>query len=254
VGDGGDASTYILGTEERRRLELLEQCLDPITVRSLAATRGCLEVGAGAGSVARLLCERVGPAGRVAAVDLDTRFLEGLGHENLDVHSQDVVAKGLPDGDYDLVHARMLLMHLPTRENFLEELAAAVRPGGWLLIEDCDFFPVLPLSDGLYSRMWATATAAFGIAGVATTLGRQLPGLFDGAGLEAVEARCEVPIFRGGTVFSEMLKVSLVQLRALMLANGFTEDELGECDRVMADPTQWLSGFAIYSVRGRRPQ
>jgi SAM-dependent methyltransferase len=253
VGDG-----YIIGTEERRRLELLEQCLDPITIRSLDAIGvkpgwRCLEVGAGGGSVARNLCERVGSGGRVAAVDLDTRFVEELGYGNLDVHRQDVVADGIPGDAYDLVHARMLLMHLPTRDKFLEELAATLRPGGWLLIEDSDFFPVVSLTDGLYGRMWTAASAGFDAANVATTLGRRLPELFDQAGLEAVEAVCEVPVFRGGTAFSQMFMASLVALRALMLASGFSETDLDEIERLMADPTQWFTGFAIYSVRGRMP-
>src|SRR5918999_4558163 len=110
-------STYILGTEERRRLELLEQCLDPITTRSLDAIGveagwRCLELGGGGGSVTRMFCDRVGPGGRVTAVDLDTRFLEELGRENLEVQCRDVVADGLPGDAYDLIHARLLLMHL----------------------------------------------------------------------------------------------------------------------------------------------
>ena len=258
MGENSGASTYILGTEERRRLELLEQCLDPMTTRSLDAIGvepgwRCLEVGAGAGSVARMLCARVGPSGRVAAVDLDTRFLEDLGHENLDIHQQDVVTDGLPGDAYDLVHARMLLMHLPTREKFLEELAAMLRPGGWLLIEDLDIFPVLSLTDGLYRRMWTTTIAAFDSLNVATTLGRKLPELFERAGLEAVEPVCQVPVFHGGTAFSDMLTASMVQLRPLMVASGFSEADLDELARLMADPTQWLTAFAIYSVRGRAP-
>ena len=84
MGDNGGSTgeeAYLLGREERRRLELLEQCLDPMTTRSLDAIgveKGwrCLELGGGAGSITRMLCERVGPAGRVTAVDLDTRFLD----------------------------------------------------------------------------------------------------------------------------------------------------------------------------------
>ncbi|MCA1843512.1 MAG: class I SAM-dependent methyltransferase [Actinobacteria bacterium] len=125
--DGGPA--YVLGTEERRRLELLQRCLDPLTERSLDAIGvkpgwRCLELGGGGGSVTRMLCDRVGPTGRVTAVDLDTRFLDELDSEHLDVERRDVVADGLPGFDYDLIHARYLLMHLPTRDQFLEQRVA----------------------------------------------------------------------------------------------------------------------------------
>ena len=251
-------TSYILGTEERRRLELLEEYLDPITARSLDAIGiepgwRCLEVGAGGGSVARMLCDRVGPSGRVVAVDLDTRFLEELGHENLDVHCRDVVADGLPGAGYDLVHARYLLMHLPTREKFLGELAAALRPGGWLLVEDGDAFPLGALVDGLYAEFWRSMIAAFQAAGADPHFARQLPALFDRAGLEAVEATCEVPVFRGGTLMADLFKTSVPQVRSAVLAAGATEAQLDDALRLTDDPTQWFTIFATLSVRGRAP-
>jgi SAM-dependent methyltransferase len=249
-------SDYILGTEERRRLELLEQCLDPITTRSLDAIGvapgwRCLEVGGGGGSVTRMLCERVGPTGRVAAVDLDTRFLDELGHPNLDVHRRDVEADGLPGDGYDLIHTRMLLIHLPTREKFLEEMVAALRPGGWLLVEELDVFPITALAEGLYAEVWNTVIAAFDTANMATTFGRELPNLFDRAGLEDVEPICHVPVFRGGTVYADVTTTTIAQLRPLILAAGATEGQLDEFARLIDDPTQWFHHFAIYSVRGR---
>lgn len=258
MGEDSGASTYILGTEERRRLELLEQCLDPITTRSLDAIGveagwRCLELGGGGGSVTRMLCDRVGPAGRVAAVDLDTRFLEEIDAENLDVHRQNVLTDGLPGDAYDLVHARMLLMHLPTREKFVDEMAAVLRPGGWLLVEDMDVFPFQTLADGIWAEVWGTMINAFDTLNVAATLGRQLLGLFDRAGLEEVEPICEVPIFRGNTHFTEMFLTSIAQLGPLITALGITDEQLAELRRVFADPTQWFSGFAVYSVRGRAP-
>ena len=85
-------STYLFEhtwEQGRRRLDLLEQVFDPGTFDHLArlplaAGSRCLEVGAGAGSVARWLCGRVGPGGRVVATDLDTEFLETLTEANLE--------------------------------------------------------------------------------------------------------------------------------------------------------------------------
>ena len=258
MGDDGGASAYILGTEERRRLELLEQCLDPITIKSLDAIgvdRGwrCLEVGGGGGSVTRMLCERVGPAGRVEAVDLDTRFLEEIQHGNLDVFRQDVVADGLPGDGYDLIHARMLLVHLPTREKFLGELVAALRPGGWLLVEELDVFPIAALAEGLYAEVWKAIITAFESGNMATSFSRELPALFDRVGLEEVEPICHMPVYRGGTPWAHVNTASIPQLRPLILAAGATEAQLDEFARLMEDRTQWFHHFAIYSVRGRTP-
>ncbi|HEV8625235.1 MAG TPA: methyltransferase domain-containing protein, partial [Acidimicrobiia bacterium] len=213
----------------------------------------CLELGAGAGSVAQILCRRVGPAGRVVAVDLDTRFLEELREENLDVDRRDVLAGGLPGDAYDLVHARALLMHLPTREKLVGEMAATLRAGGWLLVEDLDTYPLQTLAEGVYADVMHKAIAAFHAANAASTFGRQLPALFDAAGLEDVEAFCEVMTYRGGSPAAQLIMASMDQMRPPLLAVGATEDQLDDMRRVLADPANWFAGFAVYSVRGRVP-
>src|SRR5918911_3842606 len=142
-------STYVFDQawqREATRLGSLQALLAPATQRHLAA-RGvgpgwrCLEVGAGAGSIACWLADRVGPGGHVVATDLDTRFLERHARPNLDVRRHDVVHDPLETDAYDLVHARALLEHLPERDQVLPRLIAALRPGGWLVVEDIDFEP-----------------------------------------------------------------------------------------------------------------
>ena len=69
--------------EERDRLASIERMLDPITVHRLESIGikdgwRCLEVGAGGGSIAEWLCDKVGPHGSVVATDLQTKFLEAL--------------------------------------------------------------------------------------------------------------------------------------------------------------------------------
>ena len=41
-------------------------------------------------------------------------------------------------GTFDLVHARLVLVHVPDRARALATMVAALRPGGWLLVEDAD--------------------------------------------------------------------------------------------------------------------
>src|SRR5437762_3803295 len=63
------------------RLQRLEAIEDPGTIAVLekagvAPGWTCLELGAGAGSIAYWLAERVGKGGRVVAADLDPRLLD----------------------------------------------------------------------------------------------------------------------------------------------------------------------------------
>jgi SAM-dependent methyltransferase len=244
----------------RRRLTLLEELYDHITIRSLERVGvkpgwRCLEVGPGAGSITRWLCERTGPTGQVVAVDLDTRFVDELAatEDALEVHQQDIVADGLPGGEYDLIHARMVLIHIPARLQVLEAMAAALRPGGWLVIEDGDVFPSQVLAGGVYAELWATMVSAFTTVGMHPTWGRELPGIFDRLGLEEVDAECDTGFHRGGGTYPEVLTVSLTQMRPLMLAAGATEAQLDAVGPMMADPTQWFPGWGLMCVRGRAP-
>ena len=128
---------------ERERLALLTQFADPITARRLTDLGvgpgwRCLDVGAGSGTVARWLAGRVGAEGRVVATDMSPRFLGGHGLPNLEVRRHNILEDDLEAAHYDLVHCRALLMHLPDPIGALRRLVDAVRPGGWLLVEEAD--------------------------------------------------------------------------------------------------------------------
>src|SRR5262252_2571366 len=136
-------------TQTPARFAALATIFDPGTVRHLmtigvADGWHCLEVGGGGGSIASWLCDRVGPTGRVIATDIDTRFLETLDKNNLEVLRHDLVTDPLPQGRFDLVHTRLVLMHLPEREQVLARLAAALKPGGWLVAEEFDSLLMRP--------------------------------------------------------------------------------------------------------------
>src|SRR3974377_763503 len=144
-------NTYVFDQgwqKERDRLSGIESLFDSYAPRRLA-DRGvrdgwhCLEVGFGAGGVALWLAERVGRTGRVVAVDLDPRFLDGHGRANLDVRKHDIVTDPLEEAAFDLAHARAVLDHIPDRQCALERMISAVRPGGWLVLEAGDFGGVM---------------------------------------------------------------------------------------------------------------
>src|SRR6266508_3634523 len=93
--------------QARERLALLEEGLDPGTIRHLERLEvgpgwHCLEVGAGGGSIAAWLCERVGPTGRVVATDIDTRFVRALAYPRLETRQHNIVTDALEHGVFDL--------------------------------------------------------------------------------------------------------------------------------------------------------
>ena len=241
----------------RHRLTLLEQCFDAGTIRrlqSLGVQSGwrCLEAGAGAGSITRWLCSQVGPTGRVLAVDLDTRFLDHLDEPNLDVAQMDLRTDELPRNAFDLVHARALLMHVPQREQILDALVAAVRPGGVLLVEDADHFPVPAAESTLHAEVFEAFFDSAVHAGMAKDWARRLPTELHCRGLRDVWADCEAPLFEGGSVDSEFWRLTVAQARDLVVAEGISPQRLDEWDRQLGEPGRWFPSMAIVAACGRR--
>ena len=78
----------------------------------------CLEVGGGSGSVAAWMADRVGPSGYVLVTDIDPRFMEGSAYRrpaHMELRRHDIGTDPLPEQAFDLIHARLVLMHVPRR-------------------------------------------------------------------------------------------------------------------------------------------
>jgi SAM-dependent methyltransferase len=128
---------------ERERLGMLAAARDPKTFSVLEqvgidAGMHVLELGAGAGTVSAWLAERVGAEGRVMSTDIDLQFHAEM-PENVIVRQHDIENDSLPAEHFDVVHARAVLQHVPTRAAVIEKLVGALKPGGWLVLEDGQF-------------------------------------------------------------------------------------------------------------------
>jgi ubiquinone/menaquinone biosynthesis C-methylase UbiE len=104
----------------------------------------CLEIGGGGGPITSWLCSRVGGTGRVLATDIEPRFLQAPLFPNLEVWLHDIGKEPLPTGEFDLVHARLALIDLTGRESALKRMVAALKPGGWIVVEESDDLSFLP--------------------------------------------------------------------------------------------------------------
>ena len=250
---------------ELNRLRLLESIFDPTTTRhleSIGVSEGwrCLEVGAGAGSVSRWLATRVGPTGKVVAMDIDTRFLTGISLPNLEIYQHDIL-KGDEEVDrFDLVHCRALLQNLSEPQKGAERMATAVRPGGWLLIEEFDYGSVLSADATNPSASSFTTTiralcAFLRRAGIADAyFGRQVPGILEHLGFVDVDQEGWSRVYHGG---EPMARFSAGTLRATskhMIASGFlTQEQHDNAQQMFLDPAFIYPGLTMFAAWGRRP-
>ncbi|MBW4718441.1 class I SAM-dependent methyltransferase [Saccharothrix obliqua] len=247
------------GVHAREQFRLLAEAYDPLTLDRLARTGvragwRCLEVGAGGGSVAHWLAWRTGS---VLATDLRPEHVPPA--PGLTTVRHDVVRDPLPEGEFDLVHARLVLAHLPERDAVLRKLVRALKPGGWLQVEDFDksYGPVLVAPDdeaaARYEAYLAAKERVFAAAGSDGEWGRKAAASMVAAGLVDVDPVPVTQPWRAGSPAVRLLVHHTHHLRDRLTAAGMTDDDLRRVRDVLADPGFRASSCVVYSVQGRRP-
>jgi SAM-dependent methyltransferase len=228
---------------ERERLAAIEAGLDPFTLECLAKIGvgegwRCLEVGAGGGSITAWLCGRVGPNGKVVATDLQTQFLEAIDAPNLEVRKHDITKEEFEPAAFDLVSARKVLEHLPEPSAALRRMAAAVRPGGWLLVEDTDLASFLRVSfphRARFERAYAKFLEALKSAGFQPTLGVRLGDELRAIGLHEVWLKGITGEWTaaGDHPVGKVYWMTIERMRERMVQAGLLTNE--EVDQLLAD-------------------
>ena len=246
----------------RARLAALADVYDPDTIRHLLATGvtdgwRCLEVGGGLGTITRWLSHRVGPTGYVLTTDIDTRFLETLGLANVEVRQHDIIAGPLPDRTFDLAYARLVLQHLSDPDAALDRMTAALKPGGWLVIEDFEVLPAVPGSDEQADRVSRTAAAMRRVtaaAGADQRLGVSLSTRLRARGLLHVNTEGRMRLCRGNTAAARLARLNFEQFREPMLATGQLTIEQFNADvaRLDDEEYEWRSPI-LWTASGQRP-
>jgi ubiquinone/menaquinone biosynthesis C-methylase UbiE len=198
VGDN-----YVLATGDRgaARLELLDEVYGAST-RAACEERGLAEgwrvadIGCGTGQVSCWFGERVGPSGRVSALDVSADQLAfgraravTSGLHNVTFVEGSVYEPGLPRGAFDLAFCRFLLCHLQRPADALAQMAALLRPGGVLVVQDMvmsSMFTDPPTRT--YARFVELAAQVGEALGVDYDIGRKLFGMFRMLGLGDLSA------------------------------------------------------------------
>jgi SAM-dependent methyltransferase len=269
-------SRYMIrgGLEGRERLRVLARAMRPTTTALLDRVGvesgwSCLDAGCGGGDVTLELARRAAPDGRVLGVDIDESKLElaraeaeaeGLG--NVTYEARDLSAETSSE-QFDLVYARFLVTHLPDGVDAVRRLAAAVRPGGLLALEDVDFegsfcYPPSAAYDVFVDIYVRTAVARGGDP----LVGRRLPWLVLAAGCEDVDVSVVHPVGRRTDGWERDVKLlvplTLENIADAAVAEGIaTRVEIDaaaqELDALVDDPGALLSVPRIVQTVGRVP-
>lgn len=246
------------GRSAEARYRELSRLYDENTIRHielLGIDRGwsCLEVGGGGGSIASWLCARVGVCGRVLATDLDPRFLQELSYGNLEVRRHDIRTEGLPKGEFDLAHARLVLIHLPHREIALRRMIDALKPGGWIVVEEFDTLTFLPdpvVSPGEANlRVRQAFDEALTARGIDLHCGRLLAHELKANGLVRIGVEATASLWGGKSTGTRLTTINFEEMREPMVSSGLISPEefdadlkrIDEEDFLMPSPMMWTA-------------
>ena len=249
---------------EGDRFGALEKLFDAGTIQ-LLSERGvaegwhCLEVGAGRGSIAAWLSERVGPTGRVIATDLNTRFLDTLQRPNLEVRRHNIITDPLPEDEFDLVHVRLVLMHLPERDAVLGRLIKALKPGGWVIDEEFDSLSLRANPDvNPREAVLGTSFAMYRVMaerGAELRFGRLLYERLRSLGLDEVGANARLSMGSGGSAAASFQRFNYCRFRDAMIAGDRIRPEDFERDLQRLDDPDWMTLTpTLWSAWGRRAE
>ena len=208
-----DASDgYVLGRSdaETRRLIVQHQLYGPftrqfLTAAGITAAMKVLDVGSGAGDVALLLADLVGPQGQVIGVDVNAEILQlarsrvqAVGWTTVTFHPGDIMELDL-DRDFDAVAGRWVLQYTPDPVALLRRARNWLRPGGIVAFQEIDLsspprgYPTGPLHEQVVR--WTTPPP--GAPGPDPQMGLKLFKTFLQAGLPAPQLRRDLPVGGG---------------------------------------------------------
>jgi SAM-dependent methyltransferase len=192
--------SYMLGrtAAEERRLQRQAVLYGPGTrllfdAAGISAGMKVLDLGSGAGDVAMLVAEMVGPSGTIVGVDQNPTVLEtarrrvtAAGHTNITFVVGDLHEVSLDD-DFDAVVGRAILMYLRDPAAVLRRMLRHLRAGGVAAFYEFDctvpgiVYPPSAIGEQVYR--WITQGVAY--SGAECAMGMKLHQVFLDAGLEA---------------------------------------------------------------------
>jgi 2-polyprenyl-3-methyl-5-hydroxy-6-metoxy-1,4-benzoquinol methylase len=244
---------------EYERLDLMSKILDPWTrgyLDALGVGPGwrCLELGGGNGSITEWLAGRVGPSGAVTSLDINTTLLQLVPDQNVTVRQCDVRTDDLPTG-FDLVMCRAMLHQISQHADaVLAKMAASLKPGGWLFIQEPDFHLAPTTEPQQWADVWAGILEWGTTQGVDWFIGRRLPSVVAGLGLDVPQAKTDVQNIRGRDRGALYFQLFFAEVRDRVIASGHVDAAaFAAANALLADPTSWTQCWMMTAMWARKP-
>jgi SAM-dependent methyltransferase len=271
------ANEYAWGSsdQERQRLASQGDLLRPATERLFRAAgigpgARVLDCGSGGGDVSVIVAELVTPSGEVLGIDRDAAQVEAatlrvkeLGLTHVRFEKSDLASP--PDGPFDAIVGRLVLMYQPDVEAVLGTLVDRLASGGVMAFMEYDLnppdAPIMWPRSPLLEQLVHWIDAVWEVLGNQTRMGTRLPSLLRSAGLEPqLPYELTGAVLTGDEAVLKFLMTMIVGISPVLTGHGIaTEQEVDTnnfAERVRADlgpdPVLVVSGPSL-AVWARKP-
>jgi ubiquinone/menaquinone biosynthesis C-methylase UbiE len=267
------ADQYFLGHSsiEQRRLqqqagELAEESSRLFDQIGLAQGSRAIEIGCGPQGCLELLASRVGPTGSVVGVELSElavqlarEFLSERRINNVEVRQGNAADTGLPRESFDLATARLVLVNIPEPEKIVCEMAALVRPGGFVALHEADWIahvcdPPIPSWDRLKQVLHTYSERK----GMDLYIGRRVARMLRNAGLVDVQVQPVIHIYGPDNSRRPIFLQFVNNLRDRIIAEGLISEadfaeSVNSLERHLDDPETLVVSHLFLQAWGRKP-
>jgi SAM-dependent methyltransferase len=173
----------------------------------------------------------------------------------MEVRQHDIRTDPLESDTFDLAHCRTLLMHLPEPLMAVRRMVAALKNGGWLLVEEPEYSSfraidakhplaaTLNLRREILQRMIARSPA------YDPYIGCRLRSLLEEAGLTHIGNQGVIEVERGGELHAQ---AQCASLQAFVQIGVMSQAECAELQKAFSDPTLSFITPTMFAGWGKR--
>ncbi|NOT27663.1 MAG: methyltransferase domain-containing protein [Acidobacteria bacterium] len=264
----GDQYVLPTGKDDAARLDIIHAVYGPVSRKALEAAEisgasRVADIGCGTGTIARWMASRMGPAGRVDAIDIAPQQIEvagtippETGSASIHYHLGSAYEPGLPEHAFDVVFCRLVLCHLKEPGNAVAQMASLLKPGGRLVLVDMDLrdtftMPPCPFYQAYIDECVIPYQTKINVD---YSVGRRLPQLLMGAGLSTDAVMVDQPVFREGPEKHLWEKTWTSALQRAVSEGVITMDRglelIAGMERHTASPDVWVAVAKMFAVVG----
>jgi SAM-dependent methyltransferase len=266
----GDKYVLPTGKDDAARLDVIHAVYGPVSLRGLEAARigearRAADIGCGTGTVSRWMASRMGPGGRVDAIDIAPEQIDvarsaaaGAGFSDIHYQVGSAYEPGLPESAFDVVFCRLVLCHLKEPSKAVAQMARLLRPGGRLVLVDMDLQDTftMPRCEAYEHYIKECVIPYQTKIGVDYSVGLNMPALVLGAGLATDAVLADQPIFREGPEKHLWEKTWTFALQRAVPEGVVSLDRgmelIAGMERHTASPDVWVAVAKMFAVVGRK--